>query len=168
MKLTTPQTKVMEHLIDGKSLFITGFQQTGKTTILKLYKEWITLNKPEYTALFLEEFNLNKCKKDRKYIILVDDIVKLKEMIIHDPITQEPLDTKVQKKVRSDFWMIPEIKRRVNVSQIVLAGYYFDNLFKYYPNIDLIWFRRPMVRDNDMIYDLPETNRLRTSETPSD
>ncbi len=53
MQLTSPQNAVMEKLLNGDSLYITGFQQRGKTTILNLYKKWITINKPEFTPVFL-------------------------------------------------------------------------------------------------------------------
>ncbi len=105
--------------------------------------------------------------KDTNYIILVDNITELKEQLIYDPKTQKPINTKIQKIVRPDFWTLPEIKRRINVSQIIVAGYWFNNFYQYYPSIKFVWLRRPMVRDYDMQYDLPETDRLRTSESPS-
>ena len=165
MELTSPQKAIMTKLLRGDSLFITGFQQTGKTTILNLYKQWITINKPELTPVFLED--LNTINKDTNYIILVDNVTELKETILYDPETQEPVDTKVQKIIRPDFWTIPELKRRIRISQIIIVGYWFRNFYQYCPGIKFVWLRRPLVRDNDMLYDLPETDRLRTSESPS-
>lgn len=165
MEFTSPQKKVLDLLINGESLFITGFQQTGKSTIIDVYYEYLLKNKPDLISLEAGELKFTRLDPKKKYVIFLDNIVSVKEYLFFDPKSGEPIDARVKKTLNKDAQLFSQTyKNSKNIAQIVIAGHWFHEYQKHFPNLKHVWLRRPIVDDGALDYDFPHTDRLRGSQ----
>lgn len=138
-QLTKPQRNIYARLKEGKSIIITGFQETGKTMILKKYARWADKENKLDNIYFEDDIGyLNTDEDERIYCKFPDG---------DDYRKRDALRIKLKNaKVKERLDKIIEMKK-----QKVIVCAYTPEIFnqkKYSSKFDSIcYLRRPIVKD---------------------
>jgi predicted AAA+ superfamily ATPase len=140
-QLTKPQRVIYERLKKGESVIITGFQETGKTMILKKYARWAQKENKLDNIYFEDDIGcLDSDENDHIYSKFSDE---------DDYHRRDALRSKLKSsKVKARLDKIIEMKK-----QKVIVCAYTPEVFsqkKYFSKFNSIcYLRRPIVKDYD-------------------
>lgn len=140
-QLTKPQRSIYARLKEGNNIIITGFQETGKTMILKKYARWAEKENKLDNIYFEDDIGyLNSDENEQIYCKFPDN---------EDYRKRDSLRIKLKNaKVKARLDKIIEMKK-----QKVIVCAYTPEIFnqkKYFSKFNHIcYLRRPIVKDYD-------------------